>query len=227
MRRLLSTTKYDITLQVRHGFYYATSFVLIVCVGIVSRLPSFDLKWLLPALVLGNLILNTFYYIGGLVLLEKGEGTLEAQVITPLRTWEYLASKIGTLTLLGLIENIIIVIMLVGFRFDLLLLSTSIVLTSMIYCLAGVVAVVRYDSINEYPSLLSAPLVPYLVRWESWPIYLHPLQATLLLSKAGFQPVAYWQEIYGVFYPCLWIGVLAYFGHRTFRRFIILEAGLK
>jgi hypothetical protein len=54
------------------------------------------------------------------ILLEKGEGTLEAQVFTLLRTWEYLASKISTLTLLALVENI--VILLVGFRFDVLLM---------------------------------------------------------------------------------------------------------
>jgi hypothetical protein len=135
MKRLLATVRCDVTLQLRHGFYYATAFVLIVCVALVSRFPALDLGWLLPALVLGNLLINTFYFIGGLILLEKGEGTLEAQVVTPLRTWEYLASKIGTLTLFGLVENLVIVVLLAGREFSPLPLAASIVLTSALYCL--------------------------------------------------------------------------------------------
>jgi fluoroquinolone transport system permease protein len=234
VRRLLATVRCDVTLQLRHGFYYATAFVLIVCVALVSRIPALDLSWLLPALVLGNLLLNTFYFISGLILLEKGEGTLEAQVITPLRTGEYFAAKIGTLTLLGLIENIVIVVLLTGLSFRLLPLAAGIALTSALYCLGGIVAVVRYASINEYlmpsvlyTSLLLVPLLPYLAQWDSWLIYLHPLQGTLLLALAAFHPVASWQIVYGVLYPTLWIGLLVYLALRAFRRFIIAGAGVR
>jgi fluoroquinolone transport system permease protein len=218
----------------RHGFYYATAFVLIFCVVLVSRLPSLNLSWLLPALVLGNLLLNTFYFIGGLILLEKGEGTLEAQVVTPLRTWEYLASKIGTLTVLGLVENLVIVLLLAGLGFNLLPLAASLILTAVLYCLAGVLAVVKYSSINEYlmpsivyTSLLLVPLLQYLTEWNMWLLYLHPLQATLLLAQAAFQPIARWQAVYGALYSALWIGLLAHFSQRAFRRFIVAGAGVK
>jgi fluoroquinolone transport system permease protein len=232
MNRLLATVRCDVTLQLRHGFYYATAFVLIFCVVVVSRIPSVDLSWLLPALLLGNLLLNTFYFIGGLILLEKGEGTLEAQVITPLRTWEYLVSKVGTLTLLGLVENTVIVMLLVGLGFNLPPLVASLVLTAVLYCLTGVIAVVRYHSINEYlmpsvlyTSLLLAPLLPYLAQWDTWLIYLHPLQATLLLAQSAFHPAPRWHAIYGVLYSTLWIGFLSHFSRRAFRRFIIAGAG--
>jgi len=232
MRRLLATVRCDVTLQLRHGFYYATAFVLIFCVVVVSRIPSVDLSWLLPALLLGNLLLNTFYFIGGLILLEKGEGTLEAQVVTPLRTWEYLVSKVGTLTLLGLVENTVIVMLLVGLGFNLLPLAASLILTAALYCLAGVIAVVRYASINEYlmpsvlyTSILLAPLLSYLPQWNTWLLYLHPLQATLLLAQSAFQPVARWQAVYGVMYSVLWIGLLAHFSRRAFVRFIVAGAG--
>lgn len=228
MRRLLATIRCDITLQVRYGFYYATAFVLAVCVALLSRIPALDLNWLLPALVLGNLLLNTFYFIGGLILLEKSDGTLEAQKVTPLRAWEYLISKIGTLTLLGLFENIVIVILLSGSGFDLLPLLLSLTLTATIYCLVGIVVVVRYASINEYlmpsviyTSLLMVPLMPYLAHWHSWLLYLHPLQAPLELAKAAFQRSARWQIIYGSLYALFWIVPLAYWAHRAFRRFVV------
>jgi fluoroquinolone transport system permease protein len=198
-----------------------------------------DLKtWLIKELIeeqrsAGKTVfLTTFYFVGGLILLEKGEGTLEAQVVTPSRSWEYVASKVGTLTLLGVVENIVIVMLIAGFGFNLLPLAVSLILTAMLYCLAGIIAVVRYASINEYlmPSVLYtsrllAPLLPYLMQWDAWLLYLHPLQATLLLAQAAFQPLAHWQVVYGVLYAALWIGLLAHFSRRAFRRFIIAGAG--
>ena len=131
-------------------------------------------------------------------------------MITPLRTWEYLVSKVGTLTLLGLVENTVIVMLLVGLGFNLPPLAASLVLTAALYCLAGVIAVVRYHSINEYlmpsvlyTSLLLTPLLPYLAQWDTWLIYLHPLQATLLLAQSAFHPAPRWQAIYGVLYSTL------------------------
>jgi fluoroquinolone transport system permease protein len=233
MKRLLATMRCDITLQWRHGFYYATAFVLIFCVVVVSRMPAVELGWLLPALVLGNLLLNTFYFIGGLILLEKAEGTLEAQIVTPLRPGEYLTAKVVTLTLLGVVENVMLVLLLVGFNFRLLPLVTGLVLTAVLYCLVGVLAVVRYDSINEYlmPSvvytaLLLVPLMPFLGQWTHWLLYLHPMQAPLLLAQAAFQPVARWQLVYGVLYAALWGGCLAHFSRRALRRFSSAGAGV-
>ncbi|MDX1414924.1 MAG: hypothetical protein R3293_12085, partial [Candidatus Promineifilaceae bacterium] len=100
MTRLASSMKWDARLQWRNGFYYAALIVIIVWTLLLSQIPntlasigSSSLAWLLPAAVLGNLLIGTFYFMGGLLLLEKGEGTLEAQIVTPLRSSEYLISK--------------------------------------------------------------------------------------------------------------------------------------
>ncbi len=111
MTRLLVTAAWDARLQLRNGFYYATGIMVLFWIVLLRLLPEHVLRPLMPPLVLGNLIINTYYFVGGLVLLEKREGTLEAQVVTPLRTWEYLAAKVATLALLSLAENLLIVLM--------------------------------------------------------------------------------------------------------------------
>jgi fluoroquinolone transport system permease protein len=234
MKRLLSTMYWDARLQFRNGFYHVTLFVVVMWVVLVSQLPQSKLGWLLPALVLGNLLINTFYFIGGLMLLEKGEGTLEAQVVTPLRTWEYLASKIATLALLAVVENLVVVGLLYGLGFAALPLVLGIVLAAALYCLAGFIAVARYDSINEYlfPSmaytlLLSLPLLSYFGLGQNTWFYLHPLQAPLVLVRAAFQPVAAWQLLYGLGYSAVWIGLLYHASQRTFLRFIVAKEGVK
>ena len=85
--RLLRTIVIDVRLQFRNGFYYASAFVAVVLVLFLSQLRAVDLGPWWPAIILENLVINAFYFMAGLVLLEKGEGTLEALVVTPLRDW--------------------------------------------------------------------------------------------------------------------------------------------
>jgi fluoroquinolone transport system permease protein len=232
MKRLLATMSCDVRLQLRNGFYWAVAFLLAVFAVIISRLPEFDWGPLLPALVLGNLVVATFMFMGGLVLLEKEEGTLEAQIVTPLGVGEYLASKVVTLTGLSIVENVAIVILAAGLGFSALPLVLGIVLASAIYILVGFVAVARYDSINEYlfPSMLytavfALPFLHYAGVWRSPLMYLHPLQAPLVVLTGMVAPLAAWEWAYGIVYSLLWIGLTLAWSRRTFQRFVVARAG--
>lgn len=229
MNRLVVTIHHDARLQWRNGFYYATAFVTLFWVLVLLQVGTFDLRWLLPPLVVGNLLIGTFSFIGGLVLLEKGEGSLTAQVVTPLRLSEYLGAKVITLTLLAFIETLVIVVLLAGWRFNVFLLTGSVFLAGAIYCLAGFIVVLRYTSINEYllPSAvymggLWIPLLTYLARWDHWLLYLHPLRAPLLLVEAAFEPVPAWQVVYGFVYASLWIVGLYVWSKGSFQRWIVM-----
>lgn len=232
MKRLLTTMMCDIRLQFRNGFYYAAGFVAVVMALLLSQIRLVEIGFLLPIFVLGDILVNTFYFVGGLVLLEKGEGTLTAQVVTPLRKGEYLAAKATTLALLALIESLIIVIAAYGLGFAVLPLVAGVVLLAVLYVFYGFIVVARYDSINSYllPSIayttvLSLPLIDYLGLWQSWLFYVHPIQAPLLLLRAAFQPLATWQLIYGVLYSALWIGLMYLASQRAFDRFVVGREG--
>ena len=234
MSRLFATIRVDIRLQVRNGFYYAVVFFLLGWFVLLSQLPEIDWGYLLPPIVLGNLVAVSFYFMGGLVLLEKGEGTLEAQVVTPLADWEYLVSKIVTLTALSLVEHLMIVSSAYGPGFGAASLVVGIALAAILYTLLGFIAVARYDSINEYlfPSTfyvmaLSLPFLHYFGVWESWLMYLHPLQAPLVIMKGAFRPIEAWEWAYGLLYSALWITILFGFNRRAFSRFIIAGEGIR
>jgi fluoroquinolone transport system permease protein len=228
MYRLATTIRCDVTLQFRNGFYAATAFVTILWALFLLQIGALDLRWLLPPLVVGNLMVGTFAFIGGLVLLERGEGSLTAQVVTPLRIGEYLTSKVLTLTILAGVETFIIVLLLAGWRFNALLLAAGTVLAAAIYGLAGFIAVARYDSINEYllPSgmyvaVLWIPLIAYIGQWQPWILYLHPLAAPLLLVEAAFATVAAWQIAYAIGYSLAWVILLYLASRSAFRRWVI------
>lgn len=232
MRRLLSTLQWDMRLQFRNGFYFISAFVVGVMALLFWQLPDFELGWLMPGLLLGNLVINTFYFIGGLVLLEKDEGSLEVQVVTPLRTWEYLSAKVGSLIVLALLENAALVTLIYGFQFSVLPLVLGLAAASTIYALVGFVAVARYASINEYlfPSLvyvmpLGLPLLDYFGLVKTGWVYLHPLQAPLLILQAAFQPIEAWQWVYAVAYSTLWIVIFYFAAKRVFFRYIVGREG--
>ena len=175
MHRLAATVRLDLRLQWRNGFYYVVAFVLACWFVLLTRLPAIDWGYVLPAVVFGNLVMVNFYFIAGLVLLEKGEGTLEAQVVTPLADWEYLASKTATLTALSLVEQVVIVWSAHGGGFAVGPLVAGIVLAAVLYTLVGFLLIARYRSINEYmfPSILftavlSLPMLHYFGLWDTW-----------------------------------------------------------
>ncbi|MFZ0547979.1 MAG: hypothetical protein WAM60_21215 [Candidatus Promineifilaceae bacterium] len=233
-KRLYNTILWDIRLQFRNGFYYAAAVVGVMAVLLLSQLPKETLAWALPILVLGNLLMNGFYFVSGLVLLEKGEGTLEAQIVTPLRNQEYLFAKVATLTALSLLENMTIVALTYGFGPYLFKVLVGLLLAAPLYTLFGFVVVVRYDAVNEFllpsivfASLLSLPMITYLGANLSWPIFLHPLEGSLLWLTAAFQPVPGWQLSLSLLYSAAWIGIGAVVARRAFYRFVVVREGVR
>ena len=153
-------------------------------------------------------------------------------MVTPLAVWEYLVSKTVTLAALSLVEQFVIVGSAYGFGFGVGALIAGVALAAILYTLTGFILVARYDSINEYlfPSVfyltvLSLPLLHYFEIWNTWLMYLHPLQAPLVLLKAAFGPIEPWQWAYGVLYSILWSAVLLHVNRRVFDRFIIAREG--
>lgn len=230
MNRLAATMLCDIRIQVRNGFYYAAAFVALINILILTQIPSEALSRWMPLLILSNLLINTFYFIAGQVLLEKGEGTLHAQVVSPLRDSEYLLSKVASLTLLSLAENLLIVLIGYGTEFNIILFLAGLVGAAFVYSLCGFVAVSRYSSINEFlfPSFLYTlaflpPFLPY-AGWEiGWPLFLHPLQGPLVLLQSAFGEVEGSVLAAGVFFSIVWMVVLFMTGRTIFVRFIIAE----
>lgn len=234
MKRFVSSIVLDTRLQFRYGLYHVGLFVAVTTILMLKFLPITNFGFLLPAFLFFSINITTYYFIAGQVLFEKGEGTIEALVVTPLRGGEYLGSKIITLSLLAFWESLVIVLFVVGLDFNLILFIVGTAFMGTLYCLIGFILIARYDSINQYlmPSsffliILQIPIVDYIALWKSGWFYLFPLQAPLLLLKAAFQPVETWQLFYGVLYSVVWMALLYVLAQRTFQSLIIGKEGGK
>lgn len=232
MKRFWSTFLNDVRLQWRHGFYLAAAVMLALFALLMGQLSPENARWLLPVVIVNNVIVNGYYFVAGLVLLEKGEGALQAQVVTPLRPSEYLLSKAASLSLLSLAENGLLALLLLGESAHGGWLLVGLVAGTVFFTLGGFLVVVRYETVNEYllpsmliVSMLTLPLLPYFgvgdVVFLSEALYLHPLQAVLLaLGAAAGAPLAAWQMVYVVSYATLSTGIVLTLARAAYVRFV-------
>jgi fluoroquinolone transport system permease protein len=228
--RLFSGLRWEIVLQWRNGFYAATFFLMAIWALLATQIPHLDLRAYLPGILAGNLLVGSFYFMAGLVMLERTEGSLTARVVTPLRIGEYLLVKALALGLLALMENLLVLILLVGFHFALLPAVLGLLLATGLLSLAGFFAAARYDSINAFllPSILFVlglmlPLLDSFGLLHSWAFALHPLQAALVLLQGAFRPLTAWEWIYSLGYGAAALAGLGWLCRKAFRRFIVGE----
>ncbi len=224
MTRLAATLQTDVRVQLRNGFYLATAFVVACSIALLRWLPKDIAALLLPVVLLENILINTFYFVSALMLLERREGTLSAQSVTPLRGDEYLASKVITLTALSLVESLLIATAVAGFDARLLIMALGIAHAAILLCLSGVALIVHYESINEfimpsvlYTAVLSLPILGYFgVGAREWYL-LHPIQGSLELMQMQ-TPYIPARLAYSVGYPLLWLVPIFLWSRRALRR---------
>lgn len=213
--RLVSTIRTDLRLQWRNGFYLAAAAVLVSTILVLRWIPEEGARAIMPAALISNIVTNTFYFAAAQVLLEHGEGTRIATAITPLRTGEYLTSKVITLAGLSLIETLSISVLGIGGDvlepIALASLALGVAMASILLTLAGIGFAAGYRSVNEamMPSVL-------VVMIASIPVFgwyglggpllhaAHPIAGPLWLIGQWAQPMTPWMWAAAFVVPALW-----------------------
>jgi fluoroquinolone transport system permease protein len=230
----------DVTVQIRNNLYTIGPIVAVLVAFLLSRVVSADtLGETIPVTMLMVIGGSTLLYVAGLILFEKDEGTLHALIVSPLRTREYLLSKVTTLTVLATFESVILVgalLLLVGVdaltAFSVPLLLLGIVLLSVVYTLIGIVLIVRYESITDFlvPVLVIAlvmqlPAVQFSGLIEGYALYVIPSTAQTLIMAGAWHSLEAWQWLYALGYSAVTIGLLTVWAFRAFKTHIVMRVG--
>ncbi|MBI9050722.1 MAG: hypothetical protein JEZ00_14975 [Anaerolineaceae bacterium] len=232
MKRFLSILKWEVIRQFKNGIYYVSLIVLVLWVLLFGLIKTVSMDNIIPLIILGNLGLTTFYFMAGIMLFEKGEGSLAAQVTTPIRNWEYISAKAISLSLLATLENLIITIALAGWHFSYIPLILGTFVAGFIFCLAGFISVIRYDSINEFlvPSILymfaiTIPILSAFWLQNSFIWYLHPIFGAYKMMQNGFAAIGFWNQLYATLISLATIFVLCRFSLNGFTRYVVRSEG--
>ena len=236
MNRLGSTLRWEFVLQFRQGFFYAALFVIAMWSITLSQLPTVAAGWLLPFVLFIDVSIFGFFFMGGMLYLEKDDGVLEALVATPLRTNDYLLTKVISLTLLSIVVSAAIMaiatFLIGGLPVNWLMLLLGVTLNSWFLTMAGFILAVRFDSISDYilASVLfmipfQIPLLDFFGVWENPLIYLIPTQPTMLLIEASLRSIPTWQVWYALGYLAIAIPLVMVWARRAFEQFVVKSAG--
>ena len=229
MSRLTNTLRLDSQLQARYKVYLivvGSAFGLGLALRAVVT-PE-ELHFFMPVLVMYGVSLTTVFLVGVLLLLERGEGTLDVVMVSPLRPTEYLASKLISLTVLALVESAIFAGVAYGLGFSFGWLVLAVVMRASMGVAIGVVVGVRYSSITRFllPAILASlafdlPNIWYFELWPSPLFYLWPSMPPLLLAKTAFLPVDPLQLVYAFVYGALVVGAALLWASRSIDRFVV------
>lgn len=231
MNRTLSMMKLDAIVQFRNKFYYVgIGLSLLLALLITQFFQQEQLGEVLPLFFLFAVGGTTLIYVAGLVIFEKGEHTLDAVLVSPLRLDEYMISKMVTLTGIATLESLIIVALSAGFTgYNVALLFAGVVLMGALLVPVGIIMIVRYDSVTDFlmPVLgvalvLELPFL-YFMGINTSPIWLLiPTAAPTMLMWGGWHTLELWQLVYGFGYTLLWMLGLYVWAKRAFFHHIIL-----
>lgn len=164
----------DLRLFLRHGVVAAVAVVTIGWAGLLAALPEALAVDLVPAAIYLDAAVIGFLFLGGAVLVERRQGSLEALAVSPLRPGSYVAAKVATLTGMAVVAVLVIAVAAAPVVRPLELVLAAVLLSPQVLLVCLVVAA-RSPTITDYLLRVQAPLSPAVVP---------------LLAAAGWIPMA-------------------------------------
>jgi fluoroquinolone transport system permease protein len=220
MSAFTTLVRWDVHLQGRSGFYWVSTIVVIVIGSLLLALPvpaRTPASIWVPALVLINLVITTFFFVSALVLIERDEGSVFALAVSPTHPAAYLGARATTLTTLAAVETVALVVVAFDAPASWALFLSGAVTAGVIYTSIGAAMVTRYTTINEFllPATvvvigLLVPLLAHLRLTADLPMLWHPLEPSLILLRASYDAESAGQVIVGALGSLAW--AIAAFG---------------
>lgn len=184
----------DLRLQWRHGFYAAYAVVTAIYAVAVGGLatPAGEETRRAVATVLIYTDPSTLgaFFVGGLVLLEKQQGSLIAMFVTPVRPAEYMLSKALSLTVLA-VASAGVVAGASGLPVRPVPFVAGVVPTSVLFVMLGLAVAAGVRTVNGYllamVPVTVVPMLPVLrfVGVDGPVLWLVPTRASIRLLEAG------------------------------------------
>lgn len=228
--RFTSALLYDVKLQIRHGFYIAYFLITIVYIVILRLLPIEIRETVNIVLTFSDPSALGFFFIGGLILLEKGQSIHDNLFVTPYKPEEYIWSKTLSLACLSVTTSVIIHVSAFGSLSNSFLFISGVLLTSIFFTLLGIGVAVRCKTLNSFFLLSSlyslvfiVPLVETVGLWESPLLNVLPSKGSLILISSTFQSLELYEGIYAYSILVAWTVIAFLWARYSFRKFIILK----
>lgn len=194
LKRIRNAVLSDVVFQFKQGFYFIYLLISFVYLLILSQLPLAIAEFALPIIVFSDPSVLGLFFIGGILLLEKDQGVIQTLSVTPLKTQEYLISKLISLSLISIMAVLLITFLSGAGDVNYILLIAGVILTSSFFTLIGIIIATKSRHINAFfvrmipwMIVLMAPLVLFVLFPNQW-------------FSSVFPPIASFKLVYGAYY---------------------------
>ncbi|MBU3875979.1 ABC transporter [Faecalicatena sp. AGMB00832] len=229
--RFLNTLKNDIHFQMKYGFYYLYFFFSILYIAVLFFMPAEYQKITASLIILTDPAMLGIFFIGGIWLLEKGEGLHRFWCISPLTPMEYILSKSISLAALSTISADLIVLTAMRVRVHFAFLSLGILVGAVVFNLIGLMVASYARSVNHYMIIVVLPSVlltipPVLTAFGMTHPLLELFPGTalwhLIAFSIGIEHKANWWMWLNLFF---WSGILLYIVEKRIKTALQSERG--
>ncbi len=155
--RLFATVYNDIRYQIKYGFYTLYAFISTVYILILSACPLTYKKAIASVIIFTDPAMLGMFFIGGIWLLEKGEGIHQFWVISPLRSMEYIFSKAISLGLISTVSAYFISFIALRTVKNHIILLFGVLIGSMIFTIIGMLFASKATTLNQYVIYVTPP----------------------------------------------------------------------
>lgn len=230
MSALSASMRLDVRLQSRSRLYWI-GLVVAVLLGLLVRflVPAEAIGRGLAAFYILGLGGTTFMFGASMLLLERGERTIDALRVSTIRTRDYLWSKALTLTVFATVESLVVyAIAARGVQTNFILLFLGVLVLGLLYTWLGLGLAAPHTAVTTFlvPQGVVVSLVlqlPFLSLLgigppELW--MLIPSMAPMLLLVGAFEALTPGQWVYAVFMSAASLAGTWGFATRQFRQHI-------
>lgn len=183
--RIINAVLQDVRFQFRHGFYFLYSIMIIFYIIIMGVLPDAWKGTATDIILLTDPAALGFFFIGGILLLEKGDRVLDALFVSPLRVWEYIMAKAISMGFISVIAGLIIAFIGTGPELNIPLIIPALLIGSVLFTFVGLAAGIKAKTVNQFmiitvPAevLLSTP--PFILLFGAESKFLEVMPGSLL-----------------------------------------------
>ena len=217
----------DIRFQFRHGFYYAYAVLTILYIIVLRLLPDTMVYPALTLILFSDICALGFFFIGAIVLLERGQNLTESLFVTPLRLREYLLAKILSFLFLATLSALLIMLGASIGGQDLMWFVFGAVFSALIYTLFGLIFAARARHVNDYfvkslgaGLLISLPILAYIRLFDTPLFYIFPTRATLILLDVLGTDYALSEKLFSVASLLIWFLILGSWVYQRFNKYV-------
>lgn len=146
--RICNLILWDIRFQIKYGFYFLYTVLTVLYLAVILSLPTAWRQTVATVLIFSDPAAMGLFFMGAIVLLEKSQRVPCAFAVSPVKTAEYVMSKLLSLSVISLVVAAILAAATGEERMGLVLLGTF--CSGVIFTLFGVIVATRIESLNQF-----------------------------------------------------------------------------